>query len=37
VLVDAVYRIFLARAAAELERIQALARLRLEASGAVAS
>ena len=37
VLVDAVYRIFLARAAAELERIQALARLRVEASGAVAS
>jgi PAS domain S-box-containing protein len=31
-LVDSVYRIFLARAAAELERIQALARLRAEAS-----
>jgi signal transduction histidine kinase len=29
-LIDAVYRIFLARAAAELERLQALARLRAE-------
>jgi PAS domain S-box-containing protein len=37
VLVDAVYRIFLARAAAELERIQALARLPVKASGVVAS
>lgn len=37
VLVDAVYRIFLARAAAELERLQALARLRVESSGVAAS
>ena len=35
VLVDSVYRIFLARAAAELERIQTLARLRTEAPLAV--
>ncbi|SEB25473.1 PAS domain-containing protein [Variovorax sp. YR216] len=34
ILVDSVYRIFLARAAAELERIQALARLRADASPA---
>ncbi|OUM03012.1 PAS domain-containing protein [Variovorax sp. JS1663] len=37
VLVESVYRIFLARAAAELERLQALARLGEPASGAVAS
>ena len=35
VLVDSVYRIFLARAAAELERIQALARLRQAPSSSV--
>ena len=37
VLIDSVYRIFLARAAAELERLQALARLRAEVPGVAAS
>jgi hypothetical protein len=36
-LVESVYRIFLARAAAELERLQALARLREAPSGAAAA
>jgi hypothetical protein len=33
-LVDSIYRIFLARAAAEIERIQALARLSLARASA---